>query len=394
MSTEAPTKFNKPAWLTPKIWLGANFPGWVRMLVHNRFAIGPRGLPAIVLVTVASLLHTILAGVQELLWGRRVRNVEIRQGPIFIIGHWRSGTTLLHEMLTLDDRFTFPNTYECFNPNHFLLTEWIDTRVLGFLFGLLLPERRPFDNMAMGWEQPQEDEFALCNLGVPSPYQKIVFPNQNPYPEYFDLEQVSPEAREQWTRYLVTFLKQITLRRPKPIILKSPTHTYRVKLLSKIFPHAQFVHIARDPYVVYSSTVHMWKNIFEAQGLQRPRLEELDEYVFTNFIHMHQVLEKARRRLDPGRFHELRYEDLVKNPIQEMRRLYEHLQLGGFEQVLPKLEQYLAQKAGYQTNHYKLDPELREAIRRRWGEVIERYGYAKDEVGSRAERRKAIAAAG
>lgn len=234
--------------------------------------------------------------------------------------------------------------------------------------------------MAMDWEQPQEDEFALCNLGLPSPYQKIAFPNRDPYPEYFDLELLPSEARERWTRYLVTFLKQITLLRPKPIILKSPTHTYRVKLLSEIFPQAQFIHIIRNPYIVYASTVHMWKTIYEAQGLHRPRLEGLDEYVFTNFMHLHQALDNARRQLDSRRFHELRYEDLVNRPIHEMRRLYDCLQLGDFEQVLPKLEQHVAQNTGYQTNRYEMNPELRESIRRRWGEVIKRYGYAEEET--------------
>ena len=45
-----------------------------------------------------------------------------------IIGHWRSGTTMLHELLILDPRHTFPNTYQCFEPLHFLWTEWFVPR--------------------------------------------------------------------------------------------------------------------------------------------------------------------------------------------------------------------------------------------------------------------------
>ena len=58
------------------------------------------------------------------------------------------------------------------------------------------------------------------------------------------------------------------------------------------------------------------------------------------------------------------------------RALYEQLGLGGFEVVRPRIEEYLAANRGYQTNRYpSLAPELRAEITRRWGKVIEQYGY-------------------
>ena len=81
--------------------------------------------------------------------------------PIFILGHWRTGTTLLHEFMIRDERFGYPTTYECMDPNHFLLTEGLFTRWLNFL----VPTHRPMDNMKAGFDRPQEDEFALCMLG-------------------------------------------------------------------------------------------------------------------------------------------------------------------------------------------------------------------------------------
>ena len=43
-----------------------------------------------------------------------------------------------------------------------------------------MPSRRPMDNMPAGWDRPQEDEFALCMMGQPSPYADIAFPNRPP----------------------------------------------------------------------------------------------------------------------------------------------------------------------------------------------------------------------
>src|SRR5262249_10887562 len=157
------------------------FFAWIRLLGRNRFAVHPDYLYIAAIVTVVSSLHTALRLLQEAWYGDLVSRTPIRHAPVFILGHWRTGTTLLHEFLILDERHTFPNTYECLDPNHFLLTERFFTRWLGFL----MPSRRPMDNMAAGWNRPQEDEFALCMLGQPSPYLTIAFPNRPPqFPEY------------------------------------------------------------------------------------------------------------------------------------------------------------------------------------------------------------------
>ena len=358
-----------------KLWHGGHFFGWLRLLIRNRFAIGPCCLHSLVFISFSSLVNTALRAVQELVWARQLKKVEIVHAPLFIIGHWRTGTTLLHELLTLDDHHTYPTTYECFCPNHFLLTESCLSRLLRFF----LPSQRPMDNMPLAWDRPQEDEFALCNLGQPSPYLTIAFPNRQPqYPEFFALENVPREALERWKACFLRFLRQVTLRNPKRIVLKSPTHTYRIKVLLDLFPDARFVHVVRNPYVVFPSTVNLWQSLYAHQALQHPTFAGLEDYVFDNFLHMYEKLEEARPRLDSSRFYELRYEDLVSDPITQVRAIYEHLELGEFERILPKLKQYIENTADYKTNRYELSPQLRDRVTQRWGHVIRRYGYGFD----------------
>jgi hypothetical protein len=310
--------------------------------------------------------------VQEGLYGRRVARTPIREAPLFIIGHWRTGTTLLHEMLILDERHTFPNTYKCFEPNHFLLTERFFTRWMPFL----MPTHRPMDNMAAGWDRPQEDEFALCMMGQPSPYLTIAFPNHGTvYPEYLDLRGLSPRALASWKRDFVRFLKYLNYKDPRRLILKSPPHTARIRVLLELFPDARFVHIVRDPYVVFPSTVNLWKTLYRTHALQRPTFAGLEEYVFTTFTRLYEGLERDRGLVRSTRFHELRYEDLVRDPLGQMRLLYEQLELGGFEKILPRLQSYVAKTADYATNRYELPSELRAEITRRWEKVIRQYGY-------------------
>jgi hypothetical protein len=354
------------------IWAGSGFPAWIRLLARNGFRIHWTVLHVVTYVTIVSLGHTLLRGLQNLVYGRRIANTPIDKPPIFILGHWRTGTTLLHEFLALDERHVGPSTYECMEPNHFLLTEGLVSRWMPF-FSLSV---RPMDNMAAGFDRPQEDEFALCNLGLPSPYLTVAFPNNPPqYEEYLDLEGIPPRALARWKRVFRRFLQELTYKHHKRLVLKSPTHSCRVKTLLELFPDARFVHIVRDPYVVFPSTVNLWKSLYITFGLQRPTFQGLEEHVYKTFNRVYDKIEEGKGLIDFDRFYELRYEDLVGDPVGQMATLYDHLGLGGFEQVLPKLQAHVANNAGYKTNRYQLGDEQRAEITRRWGSVIRLYGY-------------------
>jgi hypothetical protein len=374
-TTQAAKPRREQKW-APRMWQGCDFFAWIRLLARNRFDVHWTCSYIAVVVTVVSSVHTVLRLVQAVIFGRAVTRTQIKEAPIFIIGHWRTGTTLLHELLILDPRHNFPNTYQCYEPNHFLLTEGIFKRWVRFL----IPSRRPMDNMRAGWDRPQEDEFALCMMGQPSPYLTIAFPNHPPqFEEYLDLEGISPRAKTSWKRAFFRYLQQLTYKDPRRLIIKSPTHTCRIKALLEIFPDARFVHIVRDPFVLFPSTMNMWRALYRAHGMQKPTFKGLEELVFRNFTRLYETLEKTRHLVEPARWHELRYEDLIADPTSEMRKLYEKLQLNEFEQLRPRLESYLAENADYETNRYEIPPELRVKIGQRWGNIMRRYGYPVDE---------------
>jgi omega-hydroxy-beta-dihydromenaquinone-9 sulfotransferase len=142
-----------------------------------------------------------------------------------------------------------------------------------------------------------------------------------------------------------------------------------------MFPGALFIHITRDPYVVFPSTVNLWRTLFQTHGLQKPTGAGIEEYVLETFVRLYARLEEGKKLLEPGQFYELRYEDLTRDPTAEMKKLYDHFGLGGFDRYLPRLEEYLASLKGYETNRYQLTAEQRDEITRRWGPIIHRYGY-------------------
>lgn len=357
-------------WAAP-LWVGCNFSAWMRLLIRNRFAVHHSRWHFAVLYTFLSMVNSCLGLWQKIVFGRRVAETVIADPPIFIVGHWRTGTTLLHELLVVDDRHTGPTGYECLAPHHFLLTEWFAPYV-----EFLVSKHRAMGNMDLSLHHPQEDEFVWCMQGLPSPYLTIAFPNRPPqYEEYLDLEQVAPRELEIWKRTLFRFVQQVYFRRRKTVILKNPTHSFRIKVLLEVFPQAKFIHIVRDPYVVYPSTIHLHKALYRIHGLQQPTFDGLDDKVVSTYVDLYRKLDEGRELVDPTRFYELRYEDLIGDPEGQLRRLYQHLGLGDFECYLPRLRQYLADHADYKTNSYQLTVEQRAIVDEHWGEIIDRYGY-------------------
>lgn len=131
--------------------------------------------------------------------------------------------------------------------------------MLGPVMDALGVRKRPQDNMTQGSGSPAEDEFAHCVSTFLSPYMGWVFPRSSvDYDQYLTFRGVPDDELHRWKTAFVGFLKKLTLVSDRPLLLKSPPHTARVRLLLEMFPDARFVHIRRHPYRVFQSTMHLW----------------------------------------------------------------------------------------------------------------------------------------
>ncbi|MEZ6140229.1 MAG: sulfotransferase [Zavarzinella sp.] len=342
----------KPEWQA-HLWLGADLAHWLRLMGQARFRFSWKHLHVAPIGLAVCLSHSFLRVVQNRL--HPPSTFPDLVPPIFILGHWRSGTTLLHELLITDPAHGFPTTYQCFDPLHPLLTE----KLVRDNFQWLLPQKRPMDNMEIGWDRPQEDEFALALMGLPSPYNWMAFPNEG-YPSYDLLNIDSLPARQQlqWERGLMHFLKMLQYNDSRRLVLKSPTHTCRIPTLMRMFPDARFIYITRDPYSVYPSTVNLWKRLTLAQGLQVPKLPDLEHHVVRTYRHVIERYQNTRKLIPDKQLYEIRYEDLVANPRDSIASIYQHLSLGDFERIQPGLDGYLTVHANYEKNKWQMDPAM------------------------------------
>lgn len=365
-------KSNPYPWWAVRFWHGMSAGSFASLLKRNHFRIHPARIPMAFLIANVALCNSLMNRMQWVLDHKRLAQTSLPEPPVFIIGHWRSGTTMLHELMVRDEQFAYPTTYACFVPQHFLITSWF----IPHLFWFCLPSKRPMDNMPVSFQHPQEDEMALLAMGLPSPLARIAFPNEPaPYLEYLNMEGISEGDLEKWKKGLDSFVRALTLKYQKPIVLKSPTHTGRIGVLSQMFPGARFVHIVRDPYTLFASSRRLWMTLDETQGFQLPKNEHLDEFIFTAFEKMYSGFEKQRSQVDPSQLCEVRYEDLIKDPVAELRTIYEHLQLGDFSRVQPQIEAYVRERKDYQPNQHELEPAIVAEIQKRWAGYLARYQY-------------------
>jgi omega-hydroxy-beta-dihydromenaquinone-9 sulfotransferase len=364
---------NPYPWYSPRFWHGMRPLVWWKLCAEHGFRIHPIRWPMAFLIGLITPFNSVMGAAQRLRYGRKIEATEIEHPPVFIIGHWRSGTTYLHELMHLDERFVSPTTYQCFAPHHCLLTEGL----MNTLGSWLIPKLRPMDNMAAGWDRPQEDEFALLTLGVPTPYLRMAFPNDPPpCCEFLNMQGCKPEDLARFERAIVRFVKLLTFAAEKRVLLKSPPHTGRVEVLARLFPGAKFIHIVRHPFALFPSTMRLWQSLDEVQGLQMPRGRGLEEYVFDCLTRMYRGFEDQRKRLDPAAIYDVRYEDLVADPFTEIGKMYKRLDLGAYSFVSGKIMEAVEAQKDYKPNKHKMDDALKARIRQRWAAYFDRYGYA------------------
>jgi omega-hydroxy-beta-dihydromenaquinone-9 sulfotransferase len=357
----------------PGLVVGMKFGDWMRLLRANGFRVRPRRWPKAACATLFSLTQTPLAFLEHVLYDHRIATASIHP-PLFVLGHWRNGTTLLHNLLAVDPRFAYPRVFQVVAPHTFLLLEAISP-----IGSLLLPRTRlGVDKMALSAEVPAEDEAALSVMTLLSPVVGFAFPERADfYDRYLTFQDASPQETEQWKSALVSFVRKLTWRYKRPLVLKSPGHTCRIRLILDAFPDARFVHVQRNPYVVYQSMLRLMAAVWGIYSFQHPPEPAM---VQARVLHQYRALYEtffAERDLIPaGRYCEVAFEQLEQDPLGELRRVYAELRLPDFDVAKPALEEYARSLVGYEKNVYpRLPAEDRMEIAHIWRRCFDEWGY-------------------
>lgn len=303
----------------------------------------------------------------------RMARVALHPTPLYIQGSGRSGTTHLLNMLAQDPRFGFISTFQSIAAPMFLIGRGRMER----LIARSVPQTRPMDNMAVSLALPQEDDVALATTSHLSWIHHLTFPRRSQaYLEKYATMRLSEPERAQWERAYLNVLRKATIASDgRPLLLKSPTNLGRTGELLRLFPEARFINIVRNPYVVYQSMSHLYRTMLPICQLDDVTTQEVTTTILDSYAAMMRQYIKDRESIPKGRLAEVRFEDLEKDPMTEIKRLYAELSLPGWSEAQEPIRKYLSTLSGYRKNNHRFDPETIDLVDRHWGFAVQEWGY-------------------
>jgi hypothetical protein len=352
---------------------GSTFNNLLRVFFENKFTIDLPFLPRALYVSLMSLSLAPLRFYEKYKFHKKIEEFK-PSNPLFIIGHWRSGTTFLHYLMGQDKSFSYVSTLETMTPHHFLAFESFVKKIIE----QDLPEKRPMDNLEMETSLPYEEEYAVANLCPYSFYHGWYFPKNlfSYFTKYVLFSGVKKEIIEQWKHNYLFLIKKISYKyNSQRILLKSLVNTARIKLLLEIFPEAQFIHLSRHPLKVYLSTLKLYQKILPIFSFQKIDIRQLDYFILKIYKDLYAQYFKEKHLIPKENLIELQYETFVHDPLGTLQKIYSDFNLTGYQKTHPLFLKYLEKHQNYKPDAYTYDDELKEKIYKHWYFTFKKFGY-------------------
>ena len=358
--------------MSPHPLFGSSIQNLWRLLWKNG-GVSWKSSPQLAVAFGSAVARFPLSLIEQLAYSSKLRHLQM-EPPIFIIGHWRSGTTHICNLLSKSSRFGFVTPVATGLPH--------DLLIIGKLFKPWLeksiPTDRLIDRVKVQADSPQEDEFGIANM-IPVSFLHGLY-----FPKYFDrnfyqgvfLDKCTPQEVDQWKKASMQYLKKVYLeQQQKQLLIRNPAYTTRIQLLRELWPGARFIHIYRDPYRVFPSMKNYFEKLLPVYSWQDYRHLNLEEVILDTYRKMMNTVIKDLAQTPKETYIEISYESLIQNPLEQLEKLYQKLGIQGFNATKPQFEQYLNSIRGYTRNKYQQSQQEKDLIWFHWKEIIEHYGY-------------------
>lgn len=319
-------------------------------------------------------LLSLLQPFEDKRYKKLLQSKTIDLPPVFILGHWRSGTTFVHNVLSKDKHFAYNTTYQTVFPNLMLFGQSFFKKSTS----MLMPDKRPTDNMELQVDLPQEEEFALANMMPYTFYNFWFFPKHTmEYCEKYLLFNDLSEKEYEVFRSAFDKLIKISLWNTNgtQFLSKNPPHTGRIPQLLRMFPNAKFIYLVRNPYTVFESTRSFFTNTIKPLQLQEISPEQLQNNIVEVYSKLLHKYEADKHLIPKGNLVEVKFEDFEADAMAQTERIYQTLSIPGLEKARPEIEAYLASKKGYKKNRYQYAPETVKIVEKNWSFILDQWGY-------------------
>lgn len=323
-------------------------------------------------------LLSLLAPLQDRKYEKLLANQPLQHDPVFILGHWRSGTTFVHNILAQDPRFGYTTTYQTVFPHYVMALQGFYKPTMAWL----MPSHRPTDNMELAPDLPQEEEFALQNMCPFSYYDFWFYPER--MQEYCDRFLTLKTAKpEEITAFKTAFEKLVKISlwntrrdvKDAQYLSKNPPHTGRVKTLVEMYPNAKFVYLMRNPYTVFESSRSFFTNTIAPLELHSITPEQMEQNILRNYNELYRAYQEQKQSIPEGNLLEVKFEDIEQDALGITERIYRDLRIPGWDAARPHIEAYIAGKKNYKKNKYAYDPRTVQLVNEAWGHVLTEWGY-------------------
>ena len=306
---------------------------------------------------------------------KKIEDIQIESDPLFILGHWRSGTTFVHNVFACDKHFGYTTTYQTVFPNLMLFGQSFFKKTMSWL----MPDHRPADNMELKVDLPQEEEFALSNMMPYTYYNFWFFPQR--MLEYCDkyllFDTISEDERKVFKDVFLKLIKiSLYNTHGTQYLSKNPPHTGRIRTLLEMFPNAKFIYLKRNPYTVFESTRNFFTHTIKPLMLQPITEEELIKNYVEVYRRLFYKYEEEKSLIPANNLVELKFEDFEKDAFCITQDIYKQLDIPGFENAKNDIEKYLGKKKGYKKNQYKYEDLTVKTVEENWGMALKEWGYS------------------
>ena len=322
---------------------------------------------------ICRLLST-MAPIQERRYQRLLKDKPLEHDPLFILGHWRSGTTFVHNVFAQDSHFGHTTTYQTVFPHLMMFGQ----PFFKFLMKVFIPSHRPTDGMELTPDLPQEEEFALSNVMPYSYYDFWYFPkNMLEYCDrYLTFEAITPEEEQAYKEAFMQIVK-ISLWNTggTQYLSKNPPHTGHIRALIELFPNAKFIYLMRNPYTVFESTRSFFTQTIAPLKLQDVSDDEIEMNAVKVYPRLYQAYQQQKHCIPDGNLYEVRFEDFEHDAFAITKDIYEKLQIPGWDAAEPAIRHYIESKRGYKKNQYEYKPRTIQLVNEHWGQAIDDWGY-------------------
>ncbi len=336
--------------------------------------ISAKGCLLLVLYYSKMLLAIPSIVLQKLFYSGKIRKTQISYPPVFILGHYRSGTTYLHKLMSTDPRLGIISNYDMVCPNSSLLIgKWME-RFIQFVINIFKIKTSFFNNFIPQMTEPAEEDRFLMNKGSAfSSYWGFILPSE--WREWLNEDEFldNPEYSLAWKKEYVQLLKQFTYKnKGKQLVLKNPPNTARIKWLLELFPDAKFIYIERNPVHVFYSMKNMWMKAIRKYCLQSITEKQVEEMIFGHFDFLLSRYEQDKSLIEKNLV-EVKYEELEKDPLTILKRIYEELEIPGFENAKNRIKDQLVVESKYVKFSYAYDEKILERIKTNWKRHISKW---------------------